>query len=374
MPVTPSSTATATTQSLTMVAFFDRETGYGVFQRQGPQGCGDLVGQTNDGGSTYTSLVPVTTWGCGATAPVASVAFDDHGDGFLYGPGLFVTHDGGRSWAPGAQPDAVLAVQALGSSIWMLVSGCPTPHPGTLGPAHLRLLESTDGGRTWPGSPPLPADAIFNGSLPEGSEGQTWLVRVSQSSAYVLSNPVASGPGPDEDPLWFTDNDGLSWSTRDIPCAVGALSVVLSAAPDGTLLAVCAAEPSAGNQPKSTERSTDGGLTWTTESSCPPVPSAAANCGALDDGYVGEIDATSGEQAFLVGGRSSLLVTNDGGRRWQVVEPAIGGTDAGTDQVIFFNGSDGVVLGQNGTNDEAWTIWHTTDDGTRWTSMVPRTS
>ena len=55
-----------------------------------------------------------------------------------------------------------------------------------------------------------------------------------------------------------------------------------------------------------------------------------------------------------------------------MVEPPIGGSDAGTDQVIFFNGSDGVVLGQNGNNDEAWTIWRTSDDGTHWTAVVPR--
>ncbi len=369
------STSGAATQNLTAMAFLNPATGYGVFQGQGSGGCRDLVGRTSDGGSIFTGLVPVTAWNCGSGAPVRALAFDDHGDGFLYGPGLFVTHDGGRSWASGAQPDAVLAVEALGSSVWMLLSGCPSSHPGTFGPCHLRLLESTDGGRTWPTSPPLPTSAIFLGSLPDGAQGQTWMVRVGQSSAYVLSTPVASGPGPDEDPFWFTSDNGASWSTREVPCSVGALSVVLSAAPDGTLLAVCATEPSAGNQPKSTVRSTNGGLTWTTESSCPPAASTAENCGgALNKGYLGEIDATSSEQAFLVGDRSSLLVTDNGGIEWQEVEPPVGGTDAGTDQVIFFNGSDGVVLGQNGNNDEAWTIWHTSDDGVRWTAVVPRSS
>lgn len=372
---TTTTSPATTTQNLTSIAFFDPTTGYGVFQEQGSGGCGDAVGQTSDGGSTFTDLVPVTTWSCGSGAPVHALAFDDHGDGFLYGPGLFVTHDGGHSWTPGTQADAVLAVEALGSSIWMLETGCPASHPGSFGPCHMVLVESTDGGRTWAGTTSLPADALFNGSLPEGSLGQTWLVRVSQSSAYVLSTPVASGPGPDVAPLWFTDDGGSSWSSRHIPCAIGALSIVLSAAPDGTLFAVCATEPGAGYQPKSALRSTDGGLSWTTESLCLPGPLSQANCvGPFSNGYLGEIDATSSEQVFLVGDRSSLLVTNDGGVEWQVVDPPIGGSDAGTDQVIFFNTSDGVVLGQNGNNDEAWTIWQTSDDGAHWTTVVPRTS
>ena len=296
---TSTTSTAATTKNLAMIAFLSPTTGYGVFEEQGPGGCQDLVGPTTNGGSTFTALVPVTSWSCGSSAPVQALAFDDHGDGFLYGPELFVSHDGGSSWAPDSQPDAVLAVQALGSSVWMLESGCPTTHPGTFGPCHLRLLESTDGGRTWGDSPPLPAGAIFNGNLSEAALGQTWLVARRPILGLCTVESRRQWPGTRRCPTLVHQRRRDLWSTRNIPCAIGALSVVLSAAPDGTLLAVCASEPGAGNQAKSAVRSTDGGLTWTTESSCSPGVSPPANCVApLSSGYLGEIDATSSEKGF----------------------------------------------------------------------------
>ena len=85
------------------------------------------------------------------------------------------------------------------------------------------------------------------------------MVRTSQSSAYLLQNAV-SNPQDQANvaPLWFTTDGGTSWSERSIPCAVGSSqcgSIALSAAPDGTLLAVCAGEPGAGSQEKSALRS-----------------------------------------------------------------------------------------------------------------------
>jgi photosystem II stability/assembly factor-like uncharacterized protein len=225
-----------------MIAFSDRTTGYGTFEKQVGGKCQDLVGPTTDGGTIFGPLVPVTSWSCPANAPVRSLAFDGRGDGFLYGPQLWVSHDSGASWAMSAQPGAVLAVESLGRSVWMVELGCSAALATTMGKTcPLRLLESTNGGRTWASSPRLPAGATFNGGLPEGAQGQTWLERVSRSSAYLLSNPVPNPDGsPDSAPLWFTADGGSSWSARSVPCGFDAMSAVLSAAPDGTLLAVCA--------------------------------------------------------------------------------------------------------------------------------------
>jgi photosystem II stability/assembly factor-like uncharacterized protein len=89
-------------------------------------------------------------------------------------------------------------------------------------------------------------------------------------------------------------------------------------------------------------------------------------------GYLGAIDAVSADQVFLVGGRSSLLASHDGGVTWQTVQPLIGDTSDGTREVIFFTSSDGLVLGYNGNDDDRATLWNTTDGGTSWTSLVPK--
>jgi hypothetical protein len=156
---------------------------------------------------------------------------------------------------------------------------------------------------------------------------------------------------------------------------VSGLSFVLSAAPDGTLLAVCAGEPGAGMQIKSAMRSSNGGITWTVEFSCliassHPSPSCVND--AINAGYLGEIDAVSADTVYLVGDRSSLLVSHDGGAIWERVNPTMGDTSDGTQQVIFFNGSNGLVFGFDGSNDDRPTLWSTADGGAAWTAVVPK--
>lgn len=374
---TTTSGTTAPSKRIGAIAFFNSQNGYALFEVQNNSGCQDLVGWTSDGGSSFGPLTLATSWNCISNPPVRSLAFDDQGDGFLYGPELFVSHNHGKNWAASDQSGNVLAVQALGVSIWMVKSGCPAYTSTNSGSCPLELLESSDGGRTWV-SMPVPAGALLNSrSGSEGALGQTWLVRISQSSAYLVSNPATNEQGsPDDVPIWYTDDGGTSWTSRPLPCSMVAQSAVLGAAPDGTLLGVCASEPGAGEQGKSVARSTDGGTTWTTESVCPIVssPSVPLCTGtALTHGYLASIDVVSAQQAYLVGSRANLLITNNGGATWQPVDPPTAGTGGGTSQVILFNALDGVVLGDDDNNNEIPTIWRTSDGGQQWTPVVSTT-
>jgi photosystem II stability/assembly factor-like uncharacterized protein len=162
-------------------------------------------------------------------------------------------------------------------------------------------------------------------------------------------------------PLWFTSNGGNSWSNRQVPCHIGALSAVLSAAPNGTLMAVCASGPNAGSQIKSVIVSSDGGRTWNLRTDT-----------NIDFGYLGAVDLVTSQEAFLVGARSSLLVTHDGGAHWRPVQPLLGGSDGGTSEVVFFNVNHGIVLGNDENNNEKLTLWSTADGGKHWISKLPR--
>jgi photosystem II stability/assembly factor-like uncharacterized protein len=353
---------------LTAIAFVSRADGYGMFTRQAGGRCQILAGRTTDGGADFGTLASVTAWPCGQNPPASFLTADAHGDAFLYDPKLFVSHDGGRTWAPGHQPGTVLAVATVGRSAWMVRADCP--RRGHSCP--LRLLESANGGRTWAPAPAQPPGATVRdvGGQPaqEPAAGQTWLLRTGWSSAYVLSSPVR-----DTAPLWFTADGGATWSIRQVRCGqVGAISATLTAAPDGTLLAVCAGQPSAGFQLKSAGQSADGGRSWTVHTPCPASRPGCRRGMPLDFGYLGQIDAVSAGTAFLAGDRSSLLVTTDGGSRWRTVRPAIGDSGGGTAQVIFVSRRDGFVLGDDGRNNERPTIWRTTDGGTRWSAVLPR--
>ncbi|MGH9089022.1 MAG: hypothetical protein ACRDYZ_13090 [Acidimicrobiales bacterium] len=88
------------------IAFFNPTLGYGLFRRTPAGFCELAVAKTTDGGSHFAAPVPVAP--CdrfgGATT---GLALDDHGDGFVYGTSLFVTHDGGTSWQLDPQPGLV---------------------------------------------------------------------------------------------------------------------------------------------------------------------------------------------------------------------------------------------------------------------------
>ena len=365
-------TNAASADQLTKVSFLSSSVGYGLFTRQNSTMCQAVVGSTMDGGAAFESLTVVSSWACANGTPASQLAFDDHGDGFLYGPDLFVTHNTGATWTQLPQAGVVLSVEALGWSIWAVETSCPTvstfEHP-----CPLRLLESDDGGRTWD-TVPVPATATAAGI----GAGQSYLIRLTTMAAYLASNPSSAGQGSSATaPLWFTANGGRTWSVREVDCGISSLMDAISAAPDGTLVAVCASQPSAGSQPKSTVRSTDGGRTWTTMTPCPHSSSLTFACTIsqpLGFGYLGEIDAVTGDTVYLVGGRSSLLVTHDGGVSWHVVLPMIGDTSDGSWNVSFFNQFDGVVLGSNPLNAEAMSIWSTSDGGTTWHSVVPTES
>ena len=221
---------------LTAISFLNPMQGYGVFTGPGDGGCEVRVGSTTDGGATFGPLVSVVSDNCTGTGSVQSLAFDDHGDGFLYGPDLWLTHDAGRTWVKSLQPGSVLSVEALGLSVWMVEAVCPASSPPPACP--LRLSQSIDGGRTWSVSS-LPAGANSAPFLGNGIAGQTWLARVSQSGAYLLGYPANPTTQTDSAPLWSTTDAGTSWSRRSIPCGTNSLYVALSVAPGGVLLAVC---------------------------------------------------------------------------------------------------------------------------------------
>ena len=173
---------------------------------------------TTDGGAEFGSLTAVTSWACPNAAPASQLAFDDHGDGFLYGPALFVTHDSGATWTQLPQAGVVLSVEALGSSIWAVETTCPTPSTFQQ-PCPLRLLESTDGGRSWD-TVPVPSTASTAGL----ATGQTYLIRLTTGAAYLASNPPFTGEGSSATaPLWFTGNGGRTWSAREVDCGIGSL-------------------------------------------------------------------------------------------------------------------------------------------------------
>jgi photosystem II stability/assembly factor-like uncharacterized protein len=346
--------------NLLNIAFATPEAGFGVFQRESVSGnaCQDYVGATSDGGVHFKSLALAAQWDCSTTEFSSTLVFDGVGDGFLYGPTLYVTHDDGRTWSRSAQPGRVLDVAAVGRSIWMVETGCAKAMLATTRCA-MRLLQSNDGGRTWTlrSTPPLPV-GMYSGT--ETAAGQTYLVRLSRTRAYVVGAPTPNAKGDDDAaPLLFTANDGATWSLRRLPCHLDAESVTVADAPNGVLYAVCDGQPSTGFQPKAALRSRDGGRTWSLQVGC-KIEHPKTCSSPLNYGYLGAIVAPSPRSVFEVGDRTVLTASFDGGISWRAVRPLIGGA-GGTVQAVFFNPEDGIVVVGFPSQ-----LWVTSDGGTTW--------
>jgi photosystem II stability/assembly factor-like uncharacterized protein len=370
VPGRQTASATAPAPTLGPIAFAAPARGYGLFTGRSSNNirCTESVGSTSDGGAVFGHLAAVLSYNCADLSPAAGLATDGRGDLFVYGPGLFVSHDGGRGWTRSAEPGRVLSVEAIGRSVWMVQAVCP--HPATAASAcALRLTESANGGRTWRARQAPAGSAVASDSPALLTGLQTWLLRTGPSSAYLFGAP---GGAHGIAPLWYTATAGRTWSKRQLTCSRAASwYVAASVAPEETLFAVCAGEPSAGNQFKVAARSTTGGRTWTLHG----CPNGQAFCNdTLTGGYLGQISAISASTAFLVGSRSQLLVTRDGGAKWQGVRAVTAGQGGSTGQVIFFGAKDGIVTGNDDNANEQIALWHTTDGGERWTVVLPRIS
>ena len=355
--------------ALDAIAFSDREHGVGLFVDGTSARCVASSGSTADGGAHFGTLTVLADWRCAGSPTVSQVATDGRGDVFAFGPGLIVSHDDAATWTPARALGSVLAVQAAGTSVWMATRDCRG-----IGAARrscpVRVLESPDGGRHWKPARSQPAGAaVTRGAVGAPAFGQTWLLRTSRSSGYVLSSAIT---GTASATLSFTSDGGSTWSHRPLPCRTRSLSTVLAVAPDGTLVAVCAGEPSAGFQAKSLAISRDGGRRWSQPGPCSAHPGGTACAHSpLSQGYLGEAVATSAQTVYVIGDRSGLLITRDGGSHWRNLAATVGDVNGTPAQVAFFGRSDGTVLGRENTAQAPIAIWHTTDGGRSWSAVTP---
>lgn len=370
-PGAQAGTSGSASTTLTWLAMNSRRHGYGMFERVAGDRCEAESGVTTDAGARFREAAAITHWNCNGNPPVTKIATDTAGDAFAYGPKLFIKPSGSRRWLASPQQGVVLAVSAQSNWIWLLLARC---HGASTTPdgCTLHLIESTNGGRHWRATPTEPS-AVTRGSSagPAAGAGQTWLLHFGVYTGYVLASPAVNDSGKaDSASLWYTGNGGRHWEKRTLPCGMDALSDAVTKA-GTTLAAVCAEEPTAGFQAKTTATSADGGATWNLHVGCLMRPGCS---NPLYAGYLGGLAAVSQYRFYLVGDRSSLLVTTDSGVRWHPVRPAIGDTSAGSGQVIFFGRAHGLVTGQGAATDESIDIFRTSNGGKTWTKVVPRLS
>ena len=319
-----------------------------VLGGSGCAGCAALW-ETRDGGDTWAALPPPpAALGYYTSAPmsgVTQVAFANAASGFLYGPELLATSDGGRTWRRESLPPVQDLVIGTGYAYALTAAAAGAPD---------ELWRTTIGSGTWT-MLPVPA-----GPKP----GNASLVYASGSTLVLLQQgfigPAAVSTAATAGGLWLSTDGGVTWQARTVPCigADGGGASVLSIAlghPDAWLLDCFDNEQS--QQEQDTQHhlfgTVNAGLSWVRL----PDPS-------MHNEPVGLADNGAGH-AFLatVGTGDTLLGTLDGGLNWSVLISS-GGSFYGWSGPIFLTASTGFVVGPTHYAPEH--LYRTTDGGRSW--------
>jgi photosystem II stability/assembly factor-like uncharacterized protein len=288
-PAKPTGTAAPADAEVTYTGlwFTDTRHGWAAGQRCADGRCRYVLRATADGGDTWSTVgAPRREFAESSAGPGVGgrvVFAPDRRTGYLYDPGLHVTHDGGATWRDLGYT-GVSDVAIRDGAVWLLTHGrcdgdeCkPFVRRATLG-----------------------SDA-FTG--PENGTGDE--VGPGRAELTVASGRVAYLVGDREQYVWATEDAGRTWLRRGAPCLN---SVVREASlTGGTLWVVCGGEGGGGNQPHRIALSTDGARTWTER------PSRDGS------GYVTQVVALSPEVAWRAddGLASGIRSTADGGITWR---------------------------------------------------------
>lgn len=338
------------------VSFVSSATGFviGVDSSCPARSCVALA-RTTDGGSSWVAL-PAPPAGyvarggqASAGVPaVSEVRFADELDGWLYGPALFATHDGGASWQQVPVAGSVESLEASGGYVDAVVSPCASQQSCT---GSMRVEQAPSGGGSFTTvlsgapvgayasdaldlslhapvgfaalSPPArPGAALYaTGDLAVASR---WKPFPDPCSAAPSGFYLVSFVAPDTTSLYTlcSGQGGAGSETKVVVKTTGGKSAVAGQAPRGGDTEALAVSPSgtmvvaAASGASWLYRSTDGGASWSTAAT-------------YDDGGLGfnDLGFTTSEQGVVVHGvpgppgnfSTQLLMTRDGGASWSVV-------------------------------------------------------
>ena len=282
-----------------------------------PPDCLRLV-QTHDGGKTFTALPVPKDALAGDADPAAGAAatdvrFGSANDGWLYGNGLWATHNGGYAWNKIKLPGPVNRLAAANGIVWALVR--------TNGGNSQQLWRSPVGSDKWTQVP----------SVTVGTPGDV---------ALIGTRVVVLGAGPSKE---WVSKDGTKFTAHASPCTT-AMAAELSAS--GSLWAKCVTGTAA-----YVATSADG-IRWrpvksTSDGSSPPNSLALGARGADD--------------ALLALGANEPLsdLYADGTKQPASRPPDLG---ASIGYLGFTTVSVGYAI--DGTN-----LWRTDDGGDTWSRL-----
>jgi photosystem II stability/assembly factor-like uncharacterized protein len=275
------------------------------------------VATTRDGGRTWAALPTPPgaiqdqngTVNCARIPCVSQIRFATPEVGYLFGPGLYQTSDGGRAW----RRVSSRAVEALEPSAGTVVR-ITYDHTGCPGPCTRFVQETIAGSDTW---------HTLLRITPAMGDSDNTSAQVIRHGASVIYIPVygnlAAGAGTEHTVIFRSTSGGNSWQRLPDPCGRtgrdGHDTAGLAAAPGGYLAALCV--PRAGSGPTSVLTSGDYGSSWSSLRLVPP--GTRNNLSLIAAASPGHLVVATGSGPFTY----RLAVSINGGLHWST---AITGT------------------------------------------------
>jgi len=280
----------------------------------------------------------------------------NYGLDFSGGGSLYVSHDGGATWASAGLPDttAIVTLASCGSSTWCAVGGgvldAKTGDPAAKKPMRDPILLITrDQGRTWSQVPvPIPVSVQqlpAYGNLP--AETTYWPGEIdsvscgSPGQCNVVGHTQVDAPNggmADEIVFLRTVDGGQHWTTTVLPerasersfqvVTTSGESVTMDCASTSTCVVVGNLFPGFSPQSGSVDawRTTDGGRTWAEshlEGVAVNTASGPLSCPTTRECWLVQQNQNEPGQGHVV--LNTLLESTDGGVTWRpVATPALG--------------------------------------------------
>jgi len=332
----------------TSVTFIGTQTGWVIGQAGTPGHCATQyctsVARTDDAGKTWSGVpAPVTGPADGATG-VSQIRFLNGENGWAFGPQLFATHDGGRTWSQVVTNGLrVTDLETAGDRAFALFASCT----GT-GAAFAAQCTSY----TLYSSPAAADDWTPVGPSTSGLAGGAASLVLTGTRGYLLASDrmIYSGPV----------NGSGPWSpVKAIPCPVG--TPLADGQPTGALLAAANAAnlvlacPSSSaprtQQAKHIFTSADGGIVWQKAAAAPTL------------GLAISVAATPGG-TYALATNQGIDLQPAGSAAWQAATLAGTPPAGGFGYVGMTTDAQGVALP---ANPAAGTVWFTFDGGMTWT-------
>ena len=303
------------------------------------------VARTGDGGQSWASVhAPAAGPPDGATG-TGEIRFLNLHDGWAFGPGLFVTHDGGQDWT---QVDThglrVTDLETVGSRAFALFASCTGG--GTAFAAHctrFTLYSSAAGGTAW-----TPVGAATTG-LTDGATSEAASLVLTGGRGFVLGPDGSLYSGPVDGGAWSKVTSIISACHVGSPQAGGQpAGVLLGAVNPKDLVMVCTA---AGGTGQTTVLSSpNGGLSWL-QMGTPPATGTAYSL------------AASPSESLVLGTSAGIAVMPAGEITWHMARLDGSAPAGGFSYVGMTTDEQGIALP---ANPALGAVWFTFDGGQTW--------